>query len=1291
MAAKGTIGGKIVLEGESQYRAALKNIKTEQAELRSEMKLCQATFKDSQNSLEALEKKYEILNKQIDTQNKKVEVYQKAMEASTKKERDAAKKIEELRVALQEAQRAMKEMSGSSDTTSESMENQKKAVAELEKKLSLAEKGYDKAVQKTKSYQTSINYTRAELQGMEAELANTEKHMQEARNSTDKCASSIDEYGKEIKEASENTAVFGDVLKANLVSSVIQEGVKKLVEGIKDIADFAVDSGSSFEASMSQVAATMGMTADEVENGSEAYTLLSNTAKECGKTTMFSASQAGEALNYLALAGYDAKKSAETLPKVLDLAAAGGLDLAYASDLVTDSMAALGMEASRLDNYIDQMAKTSQKSNTSVAQLGEATLVCAGTVSLTGQSIETMNTELGILANNGMKGAEGGTHLRNILLSLSAPTDKAAMAIENLGLEIADNQGNMRDLNDIMIDLNSSLAGMSDVEKTQVINKIFNKTDISAVNALLKGTGDEYNNLFNEINNCSGAAANMAETLNNNLKGKVTILNSALEGLGISIYEIFDDNMKESVDGATEAVGRLQRSVESGDMRVSLNRLSDSLGNFCEDALEVGEDALPVMIDGLSWLIDHGDVIVSAIAGITAANAANKLETKYIAPVIEMATKSWNAYKISTDSATASQWLLDAAMNANPAGILITAVTALTAAVAAYCIINKNNLETVNEVTEATKKQVEATEDLLAGYAESTEKRRLEREELEKEAITCGNLVDELGKLQSKTNLTREEQTRQKMIVEQLNQIIPELNLAIDENTGKTNKSAQAIRKNVDAMMAMNKAAAAQEDLAEIAKNQYEAEKELVALKEQYADQLKEVAEAEKALNEVVGDNIDSYSTVGAVESRRVVEAKAGLKELEESMSATQEQIDAFGEEYAKTQEYIENTESLAAAAEATEGLGEAAESTGSRISTMSEDVAAAYDMMYEDLSETIAGQMSLFDEFDEKTAISKEKLLENMESQIIGIRDWADNMEKLGETAIDQGLLQHLASLGPEGAAYVAAFVDMTEDDIEKANELFEQSLTIPDETVEKVAEAYVKAGENAAEGYTSGIEGGSEKAAEASAKLGEDSLNTLEEKLEENSPSKATKRMGEYFDEGFIQGVKGEQPKVIDTITNIVSEILWTSENGIQTSTYREIGARIPEGIAQGIRSGKNSVINAAKELCSAALDTFQKEFSIKDLVSYGGVSTEGFLEDWKRTVENHNAIIAESFPETSIRPMQKGGLYGDRGLSRKAEMGDIEYNISQEFNIYGDVNDLISLSRKMKQTQKEAAEEW
>ncbi|MEI3506556.1 MAG: phage tail tape measure protein [Anaerotignum faecicola] len=174
---------------------------------------------------------------------------------------------------------------------------------------------------------------------------------------------------------------------------------------------------------MSQVAATVGMSVSEIHNGSEAYETLATAAKNAGATTKFTATQAAEALNYLALAGYDAGTSAEVLPSVLNLAAAGGLDLAYASDLTTDAMAALGIEASadNLTQFGDQMARASSKANYSVAQLGEAILTVGGTAkNLAGGTVE-LNTALGVLANRGIKGAEGGTALRNMILSLSAP------------------------------------------------------------------------------------------------------------------------------------------------------------------------------------------------------------------------------------------------------------------------------------------------------------------------------------------------------------------------------------------------------------------------------------------------------------------------------------------------------------------------------------------------------------------------------------------------------------------------------------------------------------------------------------------------------------------------------------------------------------------------------------------------------------------------------------------------------------------------------------------------------
>ena len=384
------IGAKIVLDGEAEYKRALKGINTEQRELRSEMKLVSSEFSNQQNSIQALTRKNEILTKQYDSQNRKVEIYSQAVKEASKAEQEAEKKVDELKTALDTAQKEMTEMAESSDTSKEALEAQEKVIEDLKNKLNLAQQGYSTAQNATNEWQTSLNTARTTLNQMENELAENNRHLAEAERSTDNTAHSIDEYGREVDSAKEKTMTFGDVLKANLTADLIKKGVQELVDSIKKISTATIEVGKNFESGMSQVAATMGITTEQIAAGSRDFEMLSKAAKDAGKSTQYSASQSAEALNYLALAGYDATKACETLPKVLNLAAAGGMELGAASDLVTDSMAALGMEVSELDNYIDEMAKTSQKSNTSVAQLGEATLVCAGTVSLTNQSLETI-------------------------------------------------------------------------------------------------------------------------------------------------------------------------------------------------------------------------------------------------------------------------------------------------------------------------------------------------------------------------------------------------------------------------------------------------------------------------------------------------------------------------------------------------------------------------------------------------------------------------------------------------------------------------------------------------------------------------------------------------------------------------------------------------------------------------------------------------------------------------------------------------------------------------------------
>lgn len=361
------------------------------------------------------------------------------------------------------------------------------------------------------------------------------------------------------------------------------------------LAAASVKVGSNFESSMSQVAATMGLTTADIANGSEEFEILAQAAKDAGATTAFSASQASEALNYLALAGYDAQTAADALPAVLNLAAAGSMDLAYASDLATDAMASLGIEASNenLTRFGDEMAKTASKANTSVAQLGEAILTVGGTAkSLAGGTTE-LNAALGVLANRGIKGSEGGTALRNVILSLSAPTDKAADAMKSLGLEVYDASGNMRPLNEIFKDLNASMENMSEGEKTQVLNEIFNKVDLKSAQALLAGCGDEFDNLADAIANSGGAMQDMADTQLDNLKGDLTILQSGLEGLGIAAYEGMQGPLREAVQLATSMVGDISAAFNEGGLTAAVG----AVGGALADMVTYVAGLAPQMID----------------------------------------------------------------------------------------------------------------------------------------------------------------------------------------------------------------------------------------------------------------------------------------------------------------------------------------------------------------------------------------------------------------------------------------------------------------------------------------------------------------------------------------------------------------------------------------------------------------------------------------------------------------------------------------------------------------------
>lgn len=481
------------------------------------------------------------------------------------------------------------------------------AISDTREKLKTMKLAAQQAEEELKKGSGKV--TQEQYDGLQREIIATEQDLRKLESSAAKAGDSIEKSGDKAESSS---GKFSKLAKAagSGVAKGVETGVKAFgaytaaaATAGTAVSKAALSSYSDFESSMSQVQATMGIAKDAMStvDGQSVNTMdtLDALAKQMGAETSFSATQCGDALNYLALAGYDTQQMCDTLPTVLNLAAAGSIDLASASDMVTDAMSALGMGVEESDKMVDQMAKTASTTNTSVAQLGEGILTIGATAkSIKGGTAE-LNTALGILANNGIKGAEGGTHLRNVILSLQSPTDDAADCLKNLGVKTYDSEGNMRSLNDILSDLNASMDGMTSAEKDNIIGSVFNKTDLAAVNSLLANTGDTWDGLQKSITDSAGAAQQMADTQLDNLKGKVTLLQSAAEGAAIAIGSDLEPAAKTAVQAVTDIVN----AFNTGGLSAALNKVKELVHQLAVTMTTELPNILPDLLDGFNSLL----------------------------------------------------------------------------------------------------------------------------------------------------------------------------------------------------------------------------------------------------------------------------------------------------------------------------------------------------------------------------------------------------------------------------------------------------------------------------------------------------------------------------------------------------------------------------------------------------------------------------------------------------------------------------------------------------------------
>lgn len=395
----------------------------------------------------------------------------------------------------------------------------------------------------------------------------------------------------------------------------------------------AVATGKEFESAMSQVAATK-LLDTSTKKGQAQFQALEDAARECGATTAFSATEAAQALNNLAMAGYDTDKSVAALPTTLNLAGAGALSLEQSASILTAGMASLGIEQTEqgFSHFADILAITASKAKTDVAGIGEAITTVGKTAANLKGGTEEVAASLGILADVDLTGSEGGTHLRNMIMSLQNPRNKnAAEMFENLGLSAYDSQGKMRGLNEIFGDLSKSMAGMTDQEKNNILSTIFKQTDIAAASAMLENCGDRFDELYDAAKNSSegmGASAEMYAKQMDNLDGDIDILKSSLSDLGISFYKDAGGPLRSVTQAASGMVTQLNDAYKSGGMTAMLMEVGDcaaqavnGIAQYAPMAVNVGIDLIQSLVTGIAQNSSGiasaaGDVLTAFIGGI---------------------------------------------------------------------------------------------------------------------------------------------------------------------------------------------------------------------------------------------------------------------------------------------------------------------------------------------------------------------------------------------------------------------------------------------------------------------------------------------------------------------------------------------------------------------------------------------------------------------------------------------------------------------------------------------------
>lgn len=572
---------------------------------------------------------------------------------------------------------------------------------------------------------------------------------------------------------------------------------------VAGVAAFAACSkvGMSFEAQMSTVEAISGATGAEMQ-------ALTAKAKQMGIDTKFSATEAGQALEYMAMAGWKSDQMLNGIEGVMNLAAASGENLAGVSDIVTDALTAFGLQAEQSTHFADVLAQASASANTNVGLMGESFKYCAPIAGALKYSVEDTAVAIGLMANAGIKGSQAGTAMRSMLTRLVKPTKQSAQAMSALGLSVTNSDGTMKSLKTVMDDIRKGMSKLTDAEKTEAAASLAGQEAMSGMLAIVNASESDYAKLTDAISKADGAAKEMAETKLDNLQGSVTLLKSSAEGLGIAFYDKFGGMAKEALDGVIEKLNTFSTRLSSGE-------LDGALKNIATGFVAVG-------------------------AGIATLNAI---------VIVQDMINVMKGYAAVTKTAAAAQQLMSLT---NPYTLILTGVAALTAGVIAYTALHKSESD---KRMEKMREELDSYHDLKQSVEDKT---TADLAELQ----TSKNLYSQLEDLVDANGRVKDGQQ------ERVDFILGELNAALDteyKRTGDIIENYDEMKNSIDEVIQKKQAMILIENAEESYKAAQTNYTDALKTQEQaYADlaaKVQEVNDAHKGLNLSAQDILSgSYS-----------------------------------------------------------------------------------------------------------------------------------------------------------------------------------------------------------------------------------------------------------------------------------------------------------------------------------------------------------------------------------------------------------------------------------------------